>query len=605
MCHANFYVPQLYPRELLASGIARGAFYYNVRQRKTLNLALFGQASLTLSYLLPSRLDRLRWLTEGVWHMSAEEVTLKHTVLPFYLSAISDDKQRSNVIHKVVTDQASQLYKTLGLTRSMVSMPEVLRYCPACVVEDRHSYGETYWRVEHQLPGVFVCADHELPLRHSKARLQPSRCAPPLAADPTVDLVNDANEPVPAADLQRAVEFARCARDRLYNKTRVDHRRWIIKLAERGFTGGRGKLEQLQARFVEYWGIGFLRLVEADWDGVSSLGWLQRIRHNRQKGLHPSRQLLLDKFLASISLTTEDDAFGVGPWLCPNWLAPHHRQKVITAYEDVSDHRHPERTIRRFHCDCGFTFTRHAGSEDDDYRIVDFGPLFYEDAKKLAALGLRTHSVAKALNVDWATADRFLKTDSVTLVCDVTGRTPKCSDKAKWLALVDQHPDENCNSLRAREPALYARLYRTNRDWLLAHPVRRVGPAASHDRVDWGARDVETERMVRIAVNQLHALSPRKRITQTALLSHLGCQSTIEKNIWRLPLTRSTLDEVCENWEQFRLRRLKDAVRALGKDAPQWRIIRYAALRPEKLDNKMLESAGLQPDSAGANDAHG
>src|SRR4030095_7232407 len=38
--------------------------------------------------------------------------------------------------------------------------PEFLRYCPACVAEDRWQYGEAYWHRLHQVPGVIVCPHH-------------------------------------------------------------------------------------------------------------------------------------------------------------------------------------------------------------------------------------------------------------------------------------------------------------------------------------------------------------------------------------------------------------------------------------------------------------
>ncbi|MBR4577588.1 MAG: TniQ family protein [Clostridia bacterium] len=42
-----------------------------------------------------------------------------------------------------------------------------LRYCPECVKEDRETYGETYWHMIPQLPGVTVCPVHMVPLENS------------------------------------------------------------------------------------------------------------------------------------------------------------------------------------------------------------------------------------------------------------------------------------------------------------------------------------------------------------------------------------------------------------------------------------------------------
>ena len=42
-----------------------------------------------------------------------------------------------------------------------------LQYCPECVKSDREKYGETYWHMIPQLPGVTVCPVHMVPLESS------------------------------------------------------------------------------------------------------------------------------------------------------------------------------------------------------------------------------------------------------------------------------------------------------------------------------------------------------------------------------------------------------------------------------------------------------
>ena len=40
----------------------------------------------------------------------------------------------------------------------------IWRWCPQCLKHDQEHIGFTYWRVKHQLPGVFVCSDHRTSL---------------------------------------------------------------------------------------------------------------------------------------------------------------------------------------------------------------------------------------------------------------------------------------------------------------------------------------------------------------------------------------------------------------------------------------------------------
>ena len=42
---------------------------------------------------------------------------------------------------------------------------ELIYYCPDCAEEDRKTYEETYWHRIPQLPGVWHCPVHHVPLR--------------------------------------------------------------------------------------------------------------------------------------------------------------------------------------------------------------------------------------------------------------------------------------------------------------------------------------------------------------------------------------------------------------------------------------------------------
>lgn len=47
-----------------------------------------------------------------------------------------------------------------------------LCYCPECVKADRNQYGETYWHMIPQLPGVYVCPIHAVPLEKTSLMLK-------------------------------------------------------------------------------------------------------------------------------------------------------------------------------------------------------------------------------------------------------------------------------------------------------------------------------------------------------------------------------------------------------------------------------------------------
>src|SRR3546814_18116907 len=50
-----------------------------------------------------------------------------------------------------------------------------VRYCQACVADDRLAFGDAYWHREHQLPGVIVCNSHGCQLTDSSVCRSSSR----------------------------------------------------------------------------------------------------------------------------------------------------------------------------------------------------------------------------------------------------------------------------------------------------------------------------------------------------------------------------------------------------------------------------------------------
>lgn len=602
--HIN--VPRPLPDELLASAFARFANHHAIVGAKPLAAALFNLNTTSISWLFPTRLERLRWLIVDRWNMEVEDAALRHTLLPLFLWAHAPQTAAAERLLKVaLRDRASQLHKTLGLTVSRLHRPDVLRYCHVCVAEDRARYGEAYWHRHHQAPGVFVCAKHHAPLNLSQARLQSQRRRPPIAPDAIVNLAEDACEPVAPDDLSRAIEYAKAVRDVLNSEGQPAQRPDCgSPLAAHGFTGKRGGVQRLQRSFIAYWGAAFLRRIELDFDAVSGLAWLGKIAHKRARLLHPVRLLLLSRFLSSLPPLSQDDGFSPPPWRCPNWLAPHYGQAVVVNYECVYDHRRPDRTIRRFTCSCGFVFTRYARSLPEDCRVVAFGALFPEEAIKLARLGLSTAAIASALGVDWATADRFLRLNGERPL-GLDDRNGRQKDRADWLVLREQFPRDGAKALRARDPALYARLYRRDRDWLRTHMPQRSVPARCKRRVNWAQRDELLSREIRQAARHLLEKTPHRRVTQTALLALLGKQSTIEKNLVQLPKTQQALREVCETVGQYRVRRLRAAVESLGRNEPRWRIVRKSGLRPESITEAMFNLAGVESSGDPGSGGHG
>ncbi len=86
-----------------------------------------------------------------------ERFILDHSMFNYYRAFLSPEKQ-SAVWDMAKKMNIKQLANCLPIPKSKYA--RYLRYCPECVNEDRHKYGETYWHRAHQLYGISVCHKH-------------------------------------------------------------------------------------------------------------------------------------------------------------------------------------------------------------------------------------------------------------------------------------------------------------------------------------------------------------------------------------------------------------------------------------------------------------
>lgn len=158
-------------------------------------------------------------------------------------------------------------------------------------------------------------------------------------------------------------------------------------------------------------------------------------------------------------------------------------------------------------------------------------------------------------------------------------------DQEAWLALLLSHPPLEA---RKKLPALYARLYRGHRDWLLdindSHAENRT--KATAPRVDWDSRDRENLQALRQLATFLNANTQGPRRSRTYYLKLLGNLSTLEKNLHQMPRISAFLVANSESVPQYQIRRLQnsyDDLRLLFDLPPRWRILRNAGLSEERM----------------------
>jgi hypothetical protein len=153
--------PTPYTDELFYSICGRFSSRVNYPSAKAVLLELFGTATATAVIDLPNQLENIAQRLPQGTSLTADTFIDRHTLLPFF-SAFLPPARVERLRRNMLESSASAAHMRSGIMASRIPLPSRLRYCPACKWEDERRFRETYWHRLHQIPGVEVCATHEV-----------------------------------------------------------------------------------------------------------------------------------------------------------------------------------------------------------------------------------------------------------------------------------------------------------------------------------------------------------------------------------------------------------------------------------------------------------
>lgn len=162
---------------------------------------------------------------------------------------------------------------------------------------------------------------------------------------------------------------------------------------------------------------------------------------------------------------------------------------------------------------------------------------------------------------------------------------PNCLEyREKWLKLVKEL---GIKPARTLDQALCAWLYCNDKDWLLKiNQTFHQGFIPHGDKVDWRRRDITYVRQLIRLYNDLIWDLDSPRRSAKWWLKQTSYVSTIEKNLYRLPLTQSFLKRYNEDISSYQIRRLTQVfieIKIQNQDLPRWIILRKAGLSDERM----------------------
>lgn len=362
--------PTPYPDEILYSVFARFADMMCFTDLKDVHRQLFGTASARAVVDLPTRMDAVVARLPGQ-RFTCEQLILQHTLYPYYAPFMP--KERAERLKDLMCGNGGQGTHTLaGIIASVVQRPSRLRYCPACVLEDREVYGEEYWHRVHQLPGVEVCPKHGVFLVASSVPTSAQRTPHayrPLSGETTSTVATPVNRK--SRNDQLLLQIATDSQ-LLLNRYLISpgievlHERIKEFLALKGWLsqGGRYvRAAELYSEFSALYTRSLLQRLNIRIDEEGRDHWLYRLIRNPRRSQHPLQYILLCRFLGvSVEdLFSEHDRrrdlnekLGKGPWPCLNKASDHYGRLTIERPESQTAGEDP---VGIFQCPkCGFTY---------------------------------------------------------------------------------------------------------------------------------------------------------------------------------------------------------------------------------------------------------
>ncbi|WP_080400427.1 TniQ family protein [Burkholderia ubonensis] len=245
--------------ETIGSNIGRYAESVGIESTIELRRRLFGYLCGPTTRL-PAGVAHLAEQARDYWCMSVESIIKEHTEY-LYATAFAPQQMKEMIFQEMLrlpTGRGSLRFTGYKATEKIAN----LRYCEECLAEWRGESQAPYWRICHQLPGVYACTIHSTILKMAKKRYSIR------SMDPTVkNLMDETDEFIVRSasfsEMRAVVDIAkRSAERRSVTDGAELSRRYRDFLKNAGLVGddGRVKRATLLSEWKAYFGAEYCRL---------------------------------------------------------------------------------------------------------------------------------------------------------------------------------------------------------------------------------------------------------------------------------------------------------------------------------------------------------
>lgn len=283
--------------ETIDGNIGRYAEFVGLKSTMMLRSRLFGHICAPCTRL-PSGIAHLAEQARDYWGMGAEEIIKNHTEYR-YITMMASRKFRWEVFLEMLNQPAGRSMSTYIL-RTTGERVIKFRYCEECLAEWRERGIVPYWRIDHQLPGVYSCFIHSNVLKVAMQAVEGCR-----GLDPTVLSSRCHCDP---AVLQRSSSAEKNAAEKVAERSAqrrtvidgaVQMQKYYDLLRDAGFIRKDSKIKRsiFVARCLGYFGREYCYLAALNADKV--LAWLDKVVdfNGVRPAIHPFVHIAVEEFL--------------------------------------------------------------------------------------------------------------------------------------------------------------------------------------------------------------------------------------------------------------------------------------------------------------------
>jgi hypothetical protein len=551
------------PGESFFSCVSRQhAFWGNRNSDETANI-LFGQRHAGTHHDFPSALDAFALRTGGLLGQ-AEELALSRTLLSFY-RPFSSVSQINDCLLMMRSQSVVHLKFRLGLLTSRFRANHPLKACPTCMALDLASTGWSYWHLEHQYPGVWLCALHKEPLHEATIKSTGvgrfSWCLPD-GANLKRDWSPSANG-FPALSALSDMTLQLVRQERSYGWLGGTHVVPVMReqINQKGWLTPSGNLRmtELTPSYFnwchELRGPAELQSLPAS--EPEAAAQIARLLSPWRTGTHPIRVLVALSWLfkdANSFLSTYDKVHASN---IP--LKPPDDLHSDTVPMDVSDREICKSSLVAF-IKNGMSATAAAKETG-----VDVGTAMAWAAQAGIQIPRRPKTLTTAIqtalrrdliqgaekvvaastqSLSVQAVTRFLRTEPGLYQTwqDARARNALIRARTAWSSAAATHGHLGVKLLRAMDPAIYAWLYRNDQAWLQDHLPPPVTRSKMPLRVKWDARDLELSAAVEQTLEKLRVTQQGKPVKLWQIYQAMPQLKPKLPALEKLPLTQRAID---------------------------------------------------------------